>query len=63
MAKAKQSIMVRPLKAADLEAVIAIDAGLVGRARRGFFERRLEAALAEPKNFIYAGVEHNGTLK
>lgn len=46
---------VRPLAAGDLERVIGIDAAVTGRQRRGFFEKRLEAALANPKGFIYTG--------
>ena len=49
--------------ASDLEAVIAIDEAIVGRVRRGFFERRLKAATKNPKNFIYVGAEHDGALK
>lgn len=58
-----QKITVRPLVADDLEAVIGIDEIIVGRVRRGFFERRLQAATKSPKNFIYVGAELDGTLK
>ena len=54
---------IRPLAAADLEAVIGIDTQTAGRARRGFFERRLAAAVKEPKHFIYVGAEWDGTLQ
>jgi ribosomal protein S18 acetylase RimI-like enzyme len=39
----------RPLASPDLDAVVAIDAALSGRSRRGYFERRLASALREPK--------------
>ncbi len=53
---------VRPLAAGDLDRVVAIDRALTGRARRGFFEKRLQAALDQPKGFIYVGTEADGTL-
>ncbi len=62
MAKSTNKITVRPLMAGDLEAVIAIDEAIVGRIRRGFFERRLKAATKSPKNFIYVGAELEGKL-
>lgn len=53
----------RPLTAGDFDAVVAIDARITGRARPGFFEKRLAAAVAEPDNFIYIGCELEATLK
>ena len=47
----------RALKPADLDAVVEIDRRNAGRSRRVFFERRLEAALADPDGFIVVGVE------
>ncbi len=58
----KGDTTVRALAADDLEAVIALDARIVGRSRRGFFEKRLEAALAEPDGFIVVATEDGGTL-
>ncbi len=43
---------VRPLTPADLDAVVAIDRQSAGRARRGFFEKRLRAALDHPGSFV-----------
>ncbi|HEY0885684.1 MAG TPA: GNAT family N-acetyltransferase [Ramlibacter sp.] len=40
---------IRALTRDDLPAVVAIDAALQGRSRRGYVERRLAAALREPK--------------
>lgn len=47
---------VRPLTGDDLDRVVAIDRKLSGRARRGFFESRLAAALRDPGGFITVGV-------
>ncbi len=53
---------VRPLQAGDLEAVIALDTALSGNSRRGFFEKRLKAALDNPKDYIYVGLYDGGKL-
>lgn len=60
---AKASVTIRPLQADDLEAVVAIDTALTSRSRRGFFERRLNAALKAPDGFIYVGACIAGELK
>jgi predicted N-acetyltransferase YhbS len=39
------------LTAADIDAVVAIDRRLTDSSRRGFFEKRLTAAIAEPGDF------------
>jgi ribosomal protein S18 acetylase RimI-like enzyme len=52
----------RPLTRDDFDRVVAIDAQLAGRRRPGFYRKRLEAALAEPGHFIYAGVDLDGEL-
>jgi ribosomal protein S18 acetylase RimI-like enzyme len=52
----------RALKPADLEAVVEIDRRNAGRSRLVFFERRLEAALADPTGFIVVGVESDDTF-
>ncbi len=44
-----QNLTVRSLARDDLEAVVAIDAAHEGRSRRDYIERRLAAALREPK--------------
>jgi len=44
-----QSITIRPLRREDLAAVVAIDAVSEGVTRRAYFDRRLVAALNEPK--------------
>ena len=42
----------RPLAAADLERVVALDAALGGHSRRAYFERRLGAALRDPAHHL-----------
>ena len=44
-----QTVTIRPLLRDDLPAVVAIDASSKGLTRRTYFERRLVAALDEPK--------------
>ena len=46
----------RPLTPGDLDRVVEIDARLVGRSRRLFFEKRLAASLANPKAIIAIAV-------
>ena len=48
-AVAALGVAVRALTAADLDAVVAIDATIEGRSRRDYFARRLAAAVREPK--------------
>lgn len=56
-------IALRPLAPADLEAVVAIDAKLAGRARRTpYFKRRLDAALLEPRLHVQFAAERGGAL-
>jgi ribosomal protein S18 acetylase RimI-like enzyme len=60
--KLELSADVRPLGAADLERVIAIDQSHTGFARRRFFEKRFQAAERQREDFIHVGVDRNGTL-
>lgn len=53
--KKQPRTVIRALRPNDLDQVVAIDARITGRPRRGFFEKRLAAALAEPGGFIYVG--------
>lgn len=46
---ALESTSVRALAPADLGGVVAIDASIEGRSRRGYIERRLQAARREPE--------------
>jgi predicted N-acetyltransferase YhbS len=52
----------RPLAPGDLDAVVAIDATLTGRTRRAYFERRLAAALRQPKLHVQFAAETGGKL-
>ncbi len=53
---------VRPLRNDDLERVIAIDSGSVGKPRRHFFEKRLTHAKRRPEDFVHIGALREGTL-
>ena len=55
-------MVITPLRADDLEAVVAIDKKLSGRSRHGFFEKRLTAALDEPGEFVYVGSREDDQL-
>ena len=52
----------RPLQPEDFEAVVEIDSRITGRSRRLFFEKRLEAALADASGFVSVALE-DGTGK
>jgi len=43
---------VRALTAADFEAVVALDLAVIDRSRRGYFDKRLAAALRRPADHI-----------
>ena len=53
---------IKPLCAEDLEAVIAIDKAITGNSRRGFFEKRLNAALEQPEDYLYVGLHEQDKL-
>jgi len=52
----------RPLRADDIERVIAIDRAYSGRSRRRFFEKRFAAVGPQPEGFIHVGVVQDGAL-
>jgi N-acetylglutamate synthase-like GNAT family acetyltransferase len=52
----------RALSPNDLERVVEIDRNITGRARKQFFEKRLETALADVKGFIAVATETDGAL-
>jgi len=56
------AVTIRPLTAGDLDGCVAIDRKATGNVRKGFFEKRLNAALQEPKQFIYVGCEDGSDL-
>ncbi len=53
----------RPLRADDVERVIAIDRAYSGHSRRRFFEKRFAATKAQPEDFIHVGVVQDGALR
>jgi GNAT superfamily N-acetyltransferase len=53
---------VRPLTAADFEAVVALDARISGAARRGYFEKRLQAGLRQPRQHLQLATVASGAL-
>lgn len=48
---------IRPLQPDDMERVVEIDTRITGRSRRKFYEKRLQAALANGKGFVTVGIE------
>jgi predicted N-acetyltransferase YhbS len=58
-----QKATIRALARGDLDAVVAVDAAIEGRSRRTYFERRLDAALREPKlHAQFAAVDDKGLV-
>lgn len=55
MSQASASIVFKPLTPADLDAVIAIDRAAAGASRRGYFEKRLAAAIRNPRDYVFTG--------
>lgn len=62
MADKPEDISVRNLAPDDLAAVAAIDKTVTGRSRKGYFEKRLAAALREPKAHIQLAIDGGGGL-
>ncbi len=58
----EQTGEIKPLNADDLMPVIEIDQKISGSARKGFFEKRLAAALEHPGDYIYVGLHQGGNL-
>jgi len=58
----ERTLTLRALKPGDLERVVDIDSRIMGRSRKRFFEKRLEAALANTSGFIAVAAETDGTL-
>jgi len=59
---ATQLMTLRPLCADDFEAVVRLDRRIMGRSRRGYFEKRLEAALRRPAGHIQLAADSGGEL-
>ena len=58
-----RQLKIRRLAAADVDAVVALDAKLTGRTRRAYFDRRLAAALRQPELHVQFAVEENGAFR
>ena len=56
-ADADRDSRLRPLRPEDFESVVEIDKRITGRSRRVFFDKRLEAALADSDGFISVALE------
>lgn len=56
------SYTLRPLRPEDLGLVVEIDSKVTGHPRKIFFEKRLQAALADTRGFIAVGVETENAL-
>lgn len=56
------NVSIRPLQPADLESVVTIDAGIEGRVRRDYIERRLRAAQQQPQAHAQFAAVHNGEI-
>lgn len=54
---------VRRLTSADFESVVALDARITGQTRRGYFERRLAAALRHPKRHLQLALDADAGLR
>jgi len=55
-------ISLRRTKAEDMEAVVALDATILDRPRQFYFQRRLDAALAQTGLHVQFSAEHEGRL-
>lgn len=56
------AVTVQPLTPDDLAAVVAIDRAGSGVSRQGYFEKRLQAALDQPRDYVFVGVFDRGAL-
>jgi predicted N-acetyltransferase YhbS len=54
--------VVRPLARDDFEDAVQIDAGIVGRTRNAYFERRLQAALKAPHEHVQFAAVQEGRV-
>lgn len=58
----KAIIQVRRLAPADFDNAVAIDAGILGRRRPAYFERRLQSALKDPDEHVQFAATQDGEL-
>ncbi|MEO8656324.1 MAG: hypothetical protein ABI409_19535, partial [Ramlibacter sp.] len=54
------AITLRRTKAEDMEAVVALDAAIVGHPRQLYYQRRLKAALAQTERHVQFSAEQDG---
>jgi ribosomal protein S18 acetylase RimI-like enzyme len=57
-----EAVTIRPLVPGDLAAVVGIDKAVVGRSRRGFYEKRFAHLARDPAAFIALAAEGQGKL-
>ncbi|MBT3992191.1 MAG: GNAT family N-acetyltransferase [Rhodospirillaceae bacterium] len=57
-----ENMTTRPLKASDLDQVVDIDKRIVGWSRRGFFQKRVDAAIERPDSYVVVGAVDGTTL-
>ena len=57
-----EKMTTRSLKPTDLDQVVDIDKRIVGWSRRGFFEKRVDAAIERPDNYVVVGTVDGSTL-
>ena len=62
LAQTQPGITLRRASAQDLDAVVALDAAIVGRTRQSYFERRLKAALTHSAQHVQFSAESDGKL-
>jgi len=55
-------LTVRALTPDDLAPAVALDAAVAGRSRKGYFEKRLAAALRQPAAHLQYGIDVDGRL-
>jgi ribosomal protein S18 acetylase RimI-like enzyme len=61
-ARQPASVETRPLVKADLDAVVALDRRITGGSRRGYFQRRMDAALRWPKRHLQVAALRDGAI-
>lgn len=58
----KANIQIRRLAPADFDSAVTIDAGILGRRRPAYFERRLQSALKDPDDHVQFAATQDGEL-
>lgn len=55
-------IDIGPIAPAELDAVIALDRGVTGISRRGFYQKRFAATRSHPDRFVWLAARADGRL-